>query len=186
MNFTINTDILARYHLQLDDFLTLLMGYFSLSPYKSYDKLLSSGIINTDYTPEKAIILSDNTKDLIAKILIESSPKLQLSPIKDFEALAQKLMDIYPSGNKPGTTYPWQGSVEEIAQKLRVLIVIHDFIFTEQEAVNATKAYVQTFKESGDFTHMRLLKYFILKTTDHEISSDFMTIIENAKHETDN
>lgn len=79
MNFTINTDILARYHLSLDDFLILLMGYFNFSPYKSYDRLLCAKLINTDYTPKNAVILPDNIRDLVAKILAESSPKLQKS-----------------------------------------------------------------------------------------------------------
>ena len=101
----------------------------------------------------------------------------------DFSKLADSLRECYPKGNKPRTTYSWQGSTEEIAQKLRILVVKYDFQFTEAEAISAVKEYVASFK---NYKYMQLLKYFILKTTDdgqgHKmIDSLFMTIIENNR-----
>lgn len=164
MTITFTTEVLQKHNIPVLEFLDRLKGWFS-------DQ------ISPPLSPTE--ILSDNSKDLVACILIESSSKLQESPVKDFEALAQQLMDIYPAGIKPSTTYPWRATVPEIAQKLRTLVAVHNFIFTEQEAIQATKEYVSQFPD--DKTHMRLLKYFLLKTKDKEISSDFMTIIENQR-----
>lgn len=95
-------------------------------------------------------------------------------------------MNIYPSGNKSGTSYLWGGTLEEIAQKLMVLVTVHSFIYTEDEAIKATKEYVGSFE--GDRSHMKLLKYFLLRTrkTEQEIDSDFMTIIEKNRDENNN
>lgn len=184
MKITIDTEVLERNNISLGHFFILLMGYYGIIPFEAYGQLLAAGLISENLFNRSAVVLSDNTKDLVIRILTESSPKLNESPVKDFEGLARKLMDIYPKGNKKGTTYPWRGTVEEIAQKLRVLVTEHDFIYTEEEAIKATKQYVGSFK--GDRTHMKLLKYFLLRTKDGEISSDFMTIIENNRNENDN
>lgn len=182
MKITIDTDVLQRHHLTIGQFLVLLIGYFKTSYWHDFNDLIQDSIADINQlTDDNSVILSDNSRNLVARIITESSPKLSQSPVKDFEALAQKLMDIYPEGNKPGTTYPWRGTIEETAQKLRVLVVEHDFVFTEEEAVNAVKQYVDSFKE--DNSHMKLLKYFLLRTKDKEISSDFMTMIENNRDE---
>jgi hypothetical protein len=94
------------------------------------------------------------------------------------------MRDLYPKGYKPGTTYPWRDSVAVIVGKLKTLVSKYRFYFTEDEAISATKEYIDTYKNDNKF--MKLLKYFILKTdTDgggnRQIKSDFMTIIENNR-----
>lgn len=179
MKLTIDTKVLSKYSLSLGEFLTLLFPYTNNKYTWSSADVIMDKLAEEDLTSRGDLILSNNTKDLVAKILMESSDKLKKSPVKDFEALATTLMEIYPKGNKAGTTYPWRGTVEDIAQKLRTLVVMHDFIFTEGEAIEATKQYVEQFPD--DKTHMRLLKYFLLKTKGDEINSDFMNIIENNR-----
>lgn len=181
MRITIDTDILKENHLSLGEFLVLLLGYYKHNFDENVASLIDKDIANLSYDHLDDVVLSDNAKNLVARILTESSEKLRQSPVKDFDALAEKLMSVYPEGNKEGTTYPWRGTKEEIAQKLRVLVVKHDFIFTEREAIDATKSYVRTFQEAKDYRHMKLLKYFLLRTKDNEITSDFMSIIENSK-----
>ena len=182
MKITINTDILKKYELSLGDFLVLLLGYQGTSYLKCYSNLQHKGLVEPNIFEEMAIVLSDNTKNLVAKILMESDDRAVKSGI-DFSKLAVSLMHCYPKGNKPGTTYDWRGKEEEIAQKLRTLVVKYDFQFTEEEAIAAVREYVASFK---DYKYMQLLKYFILKTTDdgqgHKvIDSLFMTIIENNR-----
>lgn len=184
MKITIDTDILSKHQLTLGEYLLLLLGYFDIHSKESLNKLIFKSLGESDWREPATLVLPDNTKELVARIITESSPKLNKSPIKDFDALAIKLQAIYPNGIKGGTTYPWRGTVEEIAQKLRVLVVQHDFIYTEEEAIQATKQYVDSFKD--DTTCMKLLKYFLLRTKDKEISSDFMTIIENNRDENNN
>lgn len=186
MKITINTDVLNRHNLSLGEFLAMLMAYLDIDYTLVYNKLIDKKLAEKNLYSEKGLILSDNVKNLIARILIESDDKLLNCGIEDFEALAEKLQNIFPDNNKPGTSYPWRGKITEIAQKLRILVVKFDFQFTEEEAVNATKEYVDSFKKE-DYKHMKLLKYFIFKVRkDTDFNSDFMTIIENNRNDEDN
>lgn len=185
MKYTIDTDILEKHELSIGEFLVMLMGYHDINYENCFNKLVQAGIIEPNLFDKMSVILSDNSKDLVARILTESDNKLQDCGIEDFEALAEKLMQVYPNGNKAGTTYPWRGTLEDIAQKLRVLVVKLDFKFTEQEAIDAVKEYVGYFKEP--YRHMNLLRNMILKTTNSgsghvEVDSMFMSIIENRRN----
>jgi hypothetical protein len=183
MKLSIDTEILSKNSLTLGEFLVMLMGFYKI-PFKDcYNALIKRKLIGRNIYIDTDVILSTNMEHLVEKILIESSDKLQNCGIKNFEELAEKLQKIYPSGTKAGTTYLWRGTIEEIVFKLKALIVIHDFTYTEEEAIKATKQYVESFK---DQRHMSLLKYFILKTYENktekqEITSMFMTIIEDLR-----
>ena len=82
----------------------------------------------------------------------------------------------------------WGGIVAlfvEIARKLKNLVAKYNCKFTEEEAINATKAYVESF--NGDYKYMKLLKYFLLKTPinnngDIEVQSEFMSYLENKDY----
>lgn len=179
MKISIDTKVLSKYNLTFGEFLAILFPYLGIKYTSSYGDTVIKKLAEVDLTTPNELILSDNSKDLVSKVLVESSDKFNASPIKDFDALALLLQKIYPPGNKPGTTYPWRSTTEEIAQKLRTLVVVHNFIFTEEEAIDATKLYISQFNR--DNSHMKLLKYFILRTKGSEIESDFMTIIENNR-----
>jgi hypothetical protein len=187
MKLTINTDVLSKENITLGEFLVMLMGYYKVNYKECFDKLVDTGIIQPNLFKELDIVLSEKSKSLIQRLLVESDDKIVNCGINDFESLARALQMIYPHGNKPGTTYSWRGEIEEIAHKLRALIVEHNFRFTEKEAIDAVKEYVNSFK---DFKYMHLLKFFILKTYSNEvghkeIDSLFMTIIENNREKKD-
>lgn len=181
MRITIDTNILSREELSLGEFLTLLLGYFRLNFDESFGSLVDKKLADIDKFKMGEIILSGNSIDLVTRLLTEADERLKKSPVKNFYTLAAKLRNLYPYRNKSGTTYPWRSTVNDVAQKLMVLVVIHGFIFTEEEAIRATKEYVSSFKE--DKQHMKLLNYFILRTNkdSKEIESDFMSIIENNR-----
>ena len=183
MKLTINTDVLRKYNISLEQFVVLLTGYYGLDCQKIHDELVNKGLAERDLFKGFPPVLSDNTKNLIAKIIIESDDRIVNCSIRDFDALAETLMQHYPEGNKPGTTYPWRSTVDEIAQKLKTLVVKYNFHFTLEEAENAVMEYVNTFK---DYKYMALLRNFILTTYKDdngklELNSLFMTIIENNR-----
>lgn len=178
MRITIDTEILKKENLSLADFLVLLIGFYDLSYKDSLDKLIRDGTIQPNLFQKDRIVLSNNTKDQVVRLLTASDAKVDNCSI-DFIALAKKLQAIYPQGHKPNTTYDWRDDTEVIAHKLRVLVVKHDFIFTEEEALRATKEYVESF---DDLQKMQLLRNFILRTNkDHTIDSTLMTFIENNR-----
>ena len=184
MKLTINTDVLSKNNLTLGEFLLLLMGYYEVDYINTFDTLVEKGLIEQNLFKSMSAVLSDNSKNLIAKVLMESDDKAVKSGI-DFDKLAETLRECYPKGIKPGTTYEWRGKLDEIAQKLRTLVVRYDFQFTEEEAIAAVKEYVDSY---NDYKYMQLLRNFILNTRKDsngrlEIESLFMTIIENNREE---
>jgi len=183
MKITINTEVLQRHNLTFGEFLVMLMGYYDIKYKESLDDLVRDKVIQLNVFNKDELVLSNNTRDLVTKILLESDDKVRESNI-DFTLLAEKLQAIYPSGCKAGTSHSWRGETEDIAQKLRALVVMHHFSFTEEEAIKATEEYVESYGE--ECQHMQLLKYFILRTKRQdddsvEIDSMFMTIIENNR-----
>ena len=187
MKITINTDVLRKYNLSLGQFIVLLTSYYSLDCQRIHDELIRMKLAEKDLFKGFPPVLSDNTKNLIAKIMVESDDRAVQSGI-DFDSLAETLQAYYPEGNKPGKTYSWRGNKEEIAQKLRTLVVKYNFTFTEEEAMTAIDEYVGSFK--APYTYMHTLRNFILYTKKengkYEMESQFMTIIENNRENEDN
>jgi hypothetical protein len=182
MNITINTKILQKHNLSLGEFLLMLLGYFEIDLDECHSTIIRKALAERNVMKNMGIILSNNNKDLVAQILLESNEKVINSDI-NFEDLAIKLMNCYPKGNKPGTTYPWRGTIDVIAHKLMTLVAVYDFTFTSEEAIQATKEYISSFKQPD--SSMLLLRSFILSTKktsdDKDITSLFMTYIENNR-----
>lgn len=183
MKITIDTDVLQEKNLSLQQFLVLLIAYKNIDYKKVMDSLIETGIALKDIYDPYNIVLSDNTRNGIMRILVDCDKNVTESNI-DFESVAVKMRDLYPKGYKPGTTYLWRDSVAVITGKLKTLVSKYNFTFTEEEALAATKEYLDTYKNDNKF--MKLLRYFILKTDNDgvgnkRIKSDFMTIIENNR-----
>ena len=115
---------------------------------------------------------------MIGSIIVDSD-KETINREEEFLDVAQSLRELYPKGKKPGTTYMWKDSNTIIAQKLKTLVVKFGYKFTKEQAIEATRRYIESFR--GDYRYMQLLKYFILKTdrSTGEIRSDFMSYIDN-------
>lgn len=181
MKLAIDEKILAKNNLTLNEYLFLLFNARGGDVHECIASLIAKGWAGADLFDDTKVVLSDNTKENVFNVLVDSD-KLVEDKQDDFEAIANKLREIFPKGNKAGTNYNWRGSTAEIARKLKNLVVKYGCKFTEEEAVEATKAYVASF--NGDYKYMKLLKYFLLKTPrnnngDVEIESDFMTYLEN-------
>ena len=184
MNITINTKILQKHNISLGEFLLMLLGYFEIDLEDCYNTVIRKTLAEKNVMRNMGIILSNNNKDLVAQILLESNEKVINSGI-NFEELATELMNCYPQGNKPGTTHKWRSTIDLIAQKLRTLVAVHDFHFTPEEAIQATINYVSSFEPP--YQNMLLLRSFLLTTKKSpidgfgEIDSLFMTYIENNR-----
>lgn len=142
-----------------------------------YDKGL---ITSTDY--EHGINFTEKGNEVVSAITKETVE----SKDSRFVKLAEKMKELYPTGRKEGTSYMWRGNTNEIVKKLKTLKDKYSFEFTDEQALIATKEYVESF--NGDYRFMQLLKYFVLKAVrdgdgNVEIKSELMTRIENAGQE---
>lgn len=102
-----------------------------------------------------------------------------------FENLAYQLRELFPKGKKPGTAYMWRDSNAIITKKLKALVKKYGDCFTDEQAIEATRKYVESF--NGNYQYMQLLKYFISKSVikDGQIeeTSQLLSYIENENEE---
>ena len=181
MKIVIDTTVLSRYDLSLEEFMLLYLGYKEINIKETLDNILAKGLADSNVFTSGKLVLSDNIVNIISSVILDSDKHI-VNDDERFYNLANKLKEIYPSGRKAGTTYLWRGSTAEIAKKLKTLVAKYNFQFTDEQAIKATKAYVDAF--NGNYAKMRLLKYFILKSekdADNNINviSELMTLIEN-------
>lgn len=183
MKWTIDERILAKNGITIQEYLFLLFNAKGGDVHQCVSSLVAKGWGNEDLFDDTKLVLSDNVKDKVFGILVDSD-KLVDNKEDEFNDLANKLRELFPEGRKPGTTYSWRGSTIEVSRKLKNLVVKYGCNFTAEEAIEATKAYVESF--NGDYKFMKLLKYFILKTPRNndggvEVQSDLMTFIQNKQ-----
>lgn len=97
-----------------------------------------------------------------------------------FMVLADKLRELYPQGKKPGTNLQWRDSTVMICRRLKSLMKKYDVEFTDEEAISATKRYIDSFH--GDYRFMQVLRYFLWKDdkTSGEETSQFLSYIQNV------
>jgi hypothetical protein len=185
MTITVADKILDKYNLSIEEFLILYICSKEYDIKELIDTIIAKGYADKNlYNPNTAIV-SNNVKEIISSVIIDSD-KAVIDKEEDYLKVAKKMQEIFPKGKKEGTTYAWRDCTAVIAKKLKTLVVKFDFKFTEEEALNATRKYVESF--NGNYKFMQLLKYFILKndTATGDIKSEFMSLIENDDIELDN
>ena len=128
---------------------------------------------------ECKIEITPDAVDVLSCLKIDE-PKKE----RDFTELAQKMMDLFPLGKKPGTSYVWRGNLPMITRRLNQLWEKSGATFTDEEALAATEAYIKD--HARDQSYMRILKYFIFKNQaggfGNELDSDLLTWIENVRN----
>lgn len=183
MNISISEEVLSKWDLSIQEFLFLLFSVKEGDINECVSSLIQKGWVDKNLFDPTKVVISNNRKEDIATILVDSE---KVETKLEFEDLADKLREIFPKGKKPGTTYMWRDTTAVIAKKLKILVTKYNCKFTEEQAIKATQAYVNSF--GGNYKYMQLLKYFILKTPtnasgDVELRSDFMSYIDNEGHE---
>ena len=98
--------------------------------------------------------------------------------------LAIKLRDIYPKGKMPGTSYYYKGNIEDIRKKLQSFFLRYPN-YTDEQIITATQKYINSM--DGDYTYLKLLKYFIWKSEvkdgEQVVTSILSDYIENEGQE---
>lgn len=183
MNISISDEVLSKWGLSIQEFLFLLFSVKEGDINECISSLTRKGWVDKNLFDATKVVISNNRKEDIATILVDSE---KVETKLEFEELADKLREIFPKGKKPGTTYMWRDTTAVIAKKLKILVTKYNCKFTEEQAIKATQAYVNSF--GGNYKYMQLLKYFILKTPtnasgDVELRSDFMSYVDNEGQE---
>lgn len=117
--------------------------------------------------------------ELVESLFLNSEFRGENEAEDRFDRLAEKLRELYPAGRKDGTSLMWRDSKAVISQRLKALVKKHGVSFSDEQAINATKRYVESF--NGNYQFMQVLKYFIIKKnlSSGEESSQLASYMEN-------
>lgn len=185
MDFHINKETLAKSGISVDMAFYLASIYFDRPyTYDTFDLASKQSLITYNHLDRYCLPIQPKLTregvELVESIFLNSEFKGDKGIDTDrYDELADKLRELYPKGRKEGTSYLWRDSHAKIANKLRTLVKKYNFKFTDEQAINATKRYIESF--NGNYSYMQLLKYFILKKDKDsgEENSQLMSYIEN-------
>lgn len=184
MKLIVDSNVCESKGLTLEEFIVLYLNSKNVDINKTINSLIEKKIAGKDLFNSNAVVLSSNSRKLLEEIILDSD-KTVASNTKRLENLAEKLRELYPEGKKSGTQYYWRDSNSVIVKKLKALVKKYGDCFTDEQAINATRKYVESF--NGNYQFMQLLKYFISKNVvkggEVEETSQLLSYIENAGQE---
>lgn len=190
MKYIIDTEILEREGIEIDEALYLLSVY-KKKPinFNTIQKVKVETKILKFENPRDPVIITPKGQSLIESILAKSKLHVSSDNLERYRALADKMRELYPKGLKPGTNYQWRDSTAIIADRLIKLVAKYNIEFTDEEAIDATKRYISSF--NGNYRYMQILKYFISKQkpvegTSAEQNSQFLSFLQNEESITEN
>lgn len=128
--------------------------------------------------------LTNKGTEVIDSVIVDSDKKQE--PNDRLVQLATRLKGIFPKGKKDGTNYYWADGVVLIVRRLKLFFKKYGNTYTDEQIIQATSKYVEGF--NGNYTYMRLLKYFIFKEKvgaagEVEGDSELISYIENFGQE---
>lgn len=189
MKYVISTKALKDKNLKEEEALVVLLIRVCDDIPGLLERLSNKGYIKkNDDLFGKGYQINETFLDRVRAALLSNDPDVPKEDVLD--NLASKLMELYPRGKKAGTTSYWRGNKKEIREKLQKFYKLYGNKFTDEQIIEATRKYVASF--NGNYSYMRVLKYFIIKDEKTENSegrcsinqvSDLATLIENAGQE---
>ena len=187
MKITIDEEQCKKFDLPVGELLYIVSAYLE-DPITSdvFKKAINDGFIvanevDKNNIPIKITITSDGINK-IESILLDSEFNPSTSG-KRFDELAVEMQELFPKGRKEGTNLMWRDSKNIISKRLKALTKKYNVTFTNEQALNATKRYIDSF--NGDYRFMQVLKYFISKKNINtgEENSQLLSYIENEGDE---
>lgn len=155
MKYCIEENVIQRHHLSINELLGLMLFKNGCNPQQLINRMLERELIIQDMFGN--YIVTQHWDDELQKVLLESDAEIPKD--NDLNYLVEQLREIFPKGIKTGSA-AWRGNKREITLRLQKFFKIYDK-YTDEELISATKKYVESF--NGNYTYMRILKYFILK-----------------------
>lgn len=177
MKFSINEKLCKKENITLNEVLLLILASRTSVVHllnSMEKKQMLHKFAESDYQP------SAYWHEKVSSILANSSTEIPTT--MKLEELAIKLQELFPKGKKEGTNTYWRGNKGDIVSKLTKFYSKYGNHWTEQQIIDATKSYVDSYK--GNTTLMRVLPYFIHKNVVANGSTDSVSelasILENG------
>lgn len=156
MDININEEICKKYELDISEVLAVLLIKTCNDIPKLFSILEEKEIVVKDLL--QGYMVTQRWDDAVSAVLLDSDVK---APSPDrLENLATQLMEAFPKQKKVGTCHYFRGNRKDIILRLKKFFKLYGK-YTDEQIVTAAKKYVESF--SGDYSYMRILKYFIWK-----------------------
>lgn len=156
MKYCIEETVANKHHLSINELLGLMLFKNGCNPQQLINKMLEKELITQDMFGNYNI--TRHWDDELQKVLLESDKEIPKD--NDLNYLVGELREIFPKGIKTGSA-AWRGNRREITLRLQKFFKIYENRYSDDAIIDATKRYVESF--NGNYTYMRILKYFILK-----------------------
>lgn len=136
-------------------------------------------------------LVTQGYDERVSSVLLDSEKDRQ--PQDRIELLANQMMELFPALKKAGSSQYFRGNKKDITLRLKKFFKLYGNKFSNDQIIIATKKYVESF--NGNYTYMRVLKYFIWKDEKRVDSegvgyidevSDLASYIENNGKEFNN
>ena len=187
MKYVISTKALRDRGIKEEEALVVLLLTACDNISELFERLVKKGYIRrTEGIFEQGFEINEAFLNKVQAALLSKDPDV---PEEDrLDTLASQLMEVFPKGKKEGTTSYWRGNRKEIRERLQKFFKLYGNKYTDEQILKAAQDYVNSF--NGNYSYMRVLKYFILKDerkSDEEGKlivqqvSDLATFIENAE-----
>lgn len=183
MKISIDEEVCKKYNISISEVLALLLIKSDVNISYLFSnledkKMIIKDIINNTY------LITQRWDDVLCSVLLDSDSNKE-KPDR-VENIALKLMAIFPKEKKAGTCHYFRGNKKDITLKLKKFFKLYGGQYSDEQILNAAKNYVDSF--NGNYSYMRILKYFIWKDEKKineegkayiEETSDLATWIEN-------
>lgn len=171
MKLVIDETVCNNFDISLEEVLVGLIFKLNIDTNSVIDSLMEKGALVTN---QLGILKLDKyTEDRITQVLLNSDKEVPSD--ERCENLAIQMRALYPKGNN-SSGYPWRGNLRDLTKRLKKFFKLYGN-WTDEEIIDATQRYISHY--NGDYTYMRILKYFILKSDKGEEGSDLATWLEN-------
>lgn len=156
MNITISEEVCKKNELNLEELLAILLVKTGTDIPKLFNSLTEKQILVKDIFG--GYMVTQRWDDVASTILLDSDKNKQ-SPER-IENLAVQLAEIFPKEKKAGTCHYFRGNKKDTILRLKKFFKLYGS-YTDEQILEAARKYVASF--NGNYSYMRVLKYFIWK-----------------------
>lgn len=157
MKISINDEVCTKEGLQIEDLLAVLLVRTGADIPKLFQSLTDRKILVKDMFGN--YLVTQHWDDVVCSVVLDSDKDRQ--PEDRLEALALELASIFPKEKKEGTCYYFRGNKKDNILRLKKFFKLYGNKYTDEQILSAAKSYVASF--NGNYSYMRILKYFIWK-----------------------
>lgn len=156
MKVTINSDVAQQHGMTTQEVMLVSSIKSGLDVEQSLADLVKRQVLIKDLFGGYSV--TQRWAEVCDDVLLSSDSSIPTD--SELSSLADKMMELMPQGRKEGTSYYFKCNKREIVLKLKKFTKLYGK-YSDADILAATKKYVDSF--NGDYSYMRLLKYFILK-----------------------